>query len=580
MKMNAFLGAASMLLLLLYLLVFNMDTERVGDLASMLPESTLLYIEVENGTKLLDAFSESRIGEIIPEILSNVEGGESGLTRNQEELLTSILGGYDKARKSPYLDFLFTETSAIALLTPQRIDTSDDIAAFFENNLIFLVTPAFPADLVSFLAKKRGKNDRRAVFNIQYGNHRIHRYQVEERKRLSWVTYKGVLLASFNEAQLRRTLDCADKEIATLENLDSYQRVRGEMNDSDLFFYSPLENVRLFLVSVLEQKRKGIEQLIVKNIQRTRGFESIGYGVWSERTVVHDEMIITYSRKDVTDLVGAHLDTVPSIPTLFKFTSSNPVAWYWSNSLQLDDFLPYLESPGSDSFRGAFAQKVNQIVQKMDKVGLTDKIGHEVTMIVERGDNSRLVPVPLVVAVFPLQTNGRADMKNIMKSITSDYNIAMIRRKYGDARYMFWSEAPQDGMRFFYGFYKGAFFTGNSPYLFRKIVDFMEKGKDVFALKDMGFLNPGIARRNNSVVYIENDWAIDTLKQGLKIFSTIVAIKDRNLSHRIRQVFDRVLFPLLESFKMYKKTVSRSYFTKDQVIIRSSTLIDPEPVSQ
>lgn len=569
-----------MLLLVLYLLVFNIDTERDVDLASLLPESTLVYFEMENGQKLLDEFAESRIGKKISEILVNVEGGYSGLSKDQEELFTSISEGYDKVRESPYLDLLFTKSSAFALLAPPKNVAAEDISAFLENNLIFLVTPAFPAGLIALGAEKLGKNDKRAVFNIQYGNHRIHRYQVEDGKRLSWVSCKGILLASFNESQLRHTLDAADHEIATLENLPSYKRVRSEMSDPDLFFYSPLENVRLLLVSVLEHQEEGIQQLIVKNIQRTRGFESIGYGAWAGRSVVHDEMIFTYSRKDVTDLVGAHLDTPPSVPALFKFTSSNPVAWYWSNSMQLEDFLPYLDIPDSDSSRSEFAQKMRQTVQRMDEVGLRDKVGHEVTIIVEKGDDSRLVPVPLAVAVFPLKSEGRVDMENIMRSFSSDYNIDMIRRKYGDARYRFWSEAPQDGMRFFYGFYEDAFFIGNSPHLFREIVDSMEKGRDVFALKDMELLNPGIDKHNNSAIYLENGWAIDTLKHGLQIFGTIVAIKDRNLSQRIRQILNRVVFPLLEGAKMYEKTVSRSYFTKDMVIIRSSTLIAPEPVSQ
>ena len=57
------------------------------------------------------------------------------------------------------------------------------------------------------------------------------------------------------------------------------------------------------------------------------------------------------------------------------------------------------------------------------------------------------------------------------------------------------------------------------------------------------------------------------------MLSTIVAIEDKTTATRAKIIVNELIIPLLEGAKMYERSMNRSYFTTETVVIESRTKI-------
>jgi hypothetical protein len=147
----------------------------------------------------------------------------------------------------------------------------------------------------------------------------------------------------------------------------------------------------------------------------------------------------------------------------------------------------------------------------------------------------------------------------------------MHQGEYGGAEYAFWSLSPQDGLCPLYGFWNDLFFFGNSTSLLHRVIDDESKALSLLDNARVQKIDPGIALENNSVTYCNNVQLIDTIKNILNIVGTFAAIEDRHLAKKLRLLTSKVINPLLDGAKMYKASVTRSYFTPELIVIESIT---------
>jgi hypothetical protein len=573
MKTNTFVGFASLLLVVVYLLVMRIQPDKDGDMTRFIPDSALMYLEQHNGTLALKEFAESPLGKKFASIDFMVTGREIGMSDSSLATFRDILSAYDLARDEKLVDEIIGKRFGLAILAPVGVETDTTILEFIKANSVVVAEPQHSAKFLEFLGESYTKyGDEFSVTTAQYGNHHIKRIKTNG-EAISVVTIDGFFIISLNEIQLRRCIDTFDEELVAVAQNKNYLSIREDFGQPDRFFYLPIESAREFAAKIVTDLSFTQSDLLLKELKTTVGFSAFGYGAWRDSDKVVDKIIVRYDSDQVNSLVRNHLSILPIQSSMMSLTTENPMAYYWSNTFNFNHFLLYFnDSSESDPRIIEFMSRVESITGKSVEEILS-LLGDEVSLVLEPGSNANFFPFPL--GTFFVKVKAAEELATILDQLIDAYNIPVSTKLYGPVRYTYWTPSPQDGLQPLYGFWNDRFFFGNSSSLLRSVVD---KNSVRFSLSDIPAIrrmDPGISEKNNSITYLNDVELIRVFQKLLNLVGTIVGIEDKETANKIRVVIDEIINPLLDGATMFDKSVTRSYFTPEKVVIDSVTNIPP-----
>lgn len=289
-------------------------------------------------------------------------------------------------------------------------------------------------------------------------------------------------------------------------------------------------------------------------------------------------MIIRYNSEQVNTLVKNHLATAPTQNSMFSLTTKNPMAYYWSNTFDFSHFLLYFnDNTESDPRVVEFISRVESITGKKIEEILS-LLGNQVSLVLEPGSNKNFFPFPL--GVFFVDVKETEELGAIFDKLVDAYKIPISTKIFGSVRYSYWTPSPQDGLQPLYGFMSDKFFFGNSSKLLRRITE--KNPVDVSLLDNpvLRGMDPGITEKNNSITYFNDLELIRVFKRLLNLLGTIVGIEDSDTAYKVRVISDEIIDPLLDGATMFDRSVTRSYFTPEKVVIDSVTHISSDTVTK
>jgi len=427
------------------------------------------------------------------------------------------------------------------------------------------------AQLLELIGQKYGKQQNKMAFaSYQYGNHKIQRITAGK-ETLSLVTIDGCFIMSFNELQLRHTIDVYDSKFETLSLSHEFITQKKNFRKPNRFIYLPIENIRNELYSILDTYEFSQKDLFLKELKTTTGFTSVGYGAWQGLKRVDDKVVVQYDRTSINDLVKNHLVIPPSTSTMFSLTSAKPMLYYWSNAFNFSHFLLYMEDDtGSGPNYMKFVHNL-EISANMNGKDVFSLLGKQVSLNIEQIPKNTRFPIPLGVIFIELKDVER--IKSTLQNLFYLYNIPMIKRKYGSISYYYWSRSFQDGVQPLYGFWHQYLFLSNSSRLLKTVIDRNIAKKTIFSDHVTSRLDPGLRKKNNSITFTNNIDLLELMKQSLYLIATAVTIQDRDVAEKMRVIIKEIITPIFEGAKMYDISVTRSFFSDNKIIIESRTNI-------
>jgi len=571
MKINTFVAGATMLLVVVYALVLNFKPDEYGDMARFIPDNALIYFEQHDGTNWFDRIATSHLGKKIRSIDIVTTAKKLGLSNDIPIGIEDIITNIGKADKLGLIEEFFGNKLAVALLPPLNSSTKDNPLDFLRANVVVVTKPGHNAEMLEFIGRNySNQQESIEVTNHQYGNHRIQRI-ITGKERLSLVTIDGFFLLSFNERQLRHTIDVYDSKLKTLSLNREFIEQRSNFSKPTRFIYLPIENMRNELYNIANTYEFSQKELFLKELKTTTGFTSVGYGAWQGLKRVDDRVVVQYERTSVSDLVKNHLVVPPSKSTMFSLTSAKPMLYYWSNAFNFSHFLLYLEDdPGPDSKYVKFLHNL-EISANMSGKEVFTLLGQQVSFNIEQIPKNTRFPVPLGVIFIELKDVEK--IKSTLQNLIYLYDIPMIKRKYGSISYYYWYRSFQDGLQPLYGFWHQYLFLANSSGLLKTVIDRNIAGKTIFSDLVSHELDPGLREKNNSITYTNNVDILDLLKQSLYLIATAVTIQNREAAAKMRIIIEEIVTPVFEGAKMYNISVTRSFFSDNKIIIESHTNI-------
>ncbi|MFW2366602.1 MAG: DUF3352 domain-containing protein [Desulforhopalus sp.] len=573
MKINVVVSFLSVLLVVAYLFVMQIEVDEIGsDMASFIPDTALLYFEQQDGSKALSRFVASPLGKHF-EALDLVATGEKiGISTTALASINEFISGYKRLKDNTLFHELLGKRFALAVLTPLQNQNYSTVKDFFKLNAVVVVHPHHNTGLLEFLAENYSRySEGVSITTTQYGNHHIKRIK-KGNLNVSLVGIEGHFLVSENERQLRKCIDTYDDERVAVADNKIFLAVRENFDAPDRYLYLPVDRLRGFLTDFVKNNIMAGRELFLKELHTTLGFTGFGFGAWSREESVVDKVIVTYDTEEVNSHVKNYLDVVPSKSSMLSLSTPEPMVYYWSNTLDFNNFLLYAsDEKSSDPRLIRFIETIEETAGKSAEEILS-LLGGEVSLVLEPGAKENYFPFPLGV-VF-VKVDRVEDLEKLFQLLLEKYDVPVNSTTYGEARYVYWKLSPQDGLQPLYGFWQDMVFFGNSSKLLRKIIDV--NGDDNFFPDgpEVKGIDPGIKGKNNSISYFNNLELIKVVQGTLGMIGTLVGIEDRRAAMNIRILRDEVISPILEGLTMYDRSITRSYFTRDMVIVDSITHIN------
>lgn len=576
MKINTFVGFASLLLVVVYLLVMRIQPDEYKDMAKFIPDTALLYLELHNTTLALKEFTDSPLGKKFESIDFMETGRKIGLNDSSISSLQDTLSLYGAVKDDKLVHEVLGKRFALAILAPIKVTKDGSVSDFIKTNSVVVAEPQHNAEFLEFMGESYTRyGDDISISTSQYGNHHIKRITTDD-ETISMVTIDGFFIMSINERQLRRCIDTFDSELVAVSQNSDFLSLREDFDKPDRFLYLPIKTARSFLAEIVADLDFVANDLLLKELETTVGFSAFGYGASRQNDKVVNKVVIRYNGDEVNSLVRNHLNIAPTDNTMSSLTTEDPMAYYWSNTFNFKHFLLYFnDSSESDPRVVEAISRVETITGKKIEEILS-LLGNQVSLVVEPGSNENFFPFPL--GMFFVQVKEAEELGAILDQLVSAYNIPISTKIYGSVRYSYWTPSPQDGLQPLYGFWDDKLFFGNSSSLLRRITDKQNVAFSLMKNPVIRRMDPGITEKNNSVTYFNNIELIHVIKRLLNMIGTIIGIEDSATAYKVRIIIDELIDPLLDGATMFDKSVTRSYFTPEKVVIDSVTHISSDAI--
>lgn len=573
MKMKKFLLFSTIIVLAISFLIWKLQPVPVGDIAAVVPDTALLYMEQKDVENFVDDLKHSKLGKIIQSIDFLIIGNDLKLTDDQ---LTSIQKTDILIRNnwdSEIIRELFGKQVALALLQPLKSTMHLNLIDFIKANTVLITEPGYKAEFMHMIAERYAVYSKNISISAhQYGKYHIKRISIDA-DILSTVTINGFILMSFEEGQLRKCIDTFDNELPSLVEHEDYSRLRSHYSQPDQFMFLALGNSRDFITNDLLQHEFPGRDIIEKELAATAGFAGFSYGAWKNQSLISDRIMVLYNQEMVNSTVEKQLQTAPSICDTLRFSPVNPLVFYWTNTIDFELLYQlYSRRVGEQDIKPV---KFAEILK--EQVGMTTNeffrlLGTELSYIITSGQEGNSLSIPYGIMLFKVEEPER--VAAALEKLVAGYNIPVKMNNYGSTPFYSWAGSPQEGLQPLYGLLDNYLFIGNSNYLIKQVIDSLQNGNNL--LKDPQFLeiDLGLTRSNNYISYTDNVELITITKSLLKLAGAMMAIEDRDTASKVKIILRDIIDPLLDGLSMFDRTATRSYFTEDSVVIDSMTKVE------
>ena len=572
MKIKIFVASATILLVIVYFLVWQIKPFEYGETSEFVPATALLYAEQKDVEAFLDDLQNSKLGRAIQSIDYLKIGKEIDLKNEDLTLLKKITNVIKNNWDSEIIKELFGEKVALALLQPQRATGYLNLVDFFKANTVLITQPKHKAEILQIIIERYAAyTENITISTHQYGQHHIKRISIDD-EIFSIVVLNGMYLISFEEQQLRRCIDTFDNELASLPENVEYATLREHYPDPDQFAFLSLKNSRDFVAKHLPMYDFSGRDIVEKEIAASIGFSGFSYGAWKEQSLIKDRIMILHNHEIANSFVEKQLKLPPSICDTLQFSPQDPLVFYWTNILDFESLYRFYNEKvprSNNKISELFKTHKGQSGEIIDQ--FFAQLGKEFSYIITAGKENNFLSIPSGIMMFKIQD--REKLGTLIKKLLSIYGFSFKKKTHGSTLYYSWKDSPQDGLEPLYGFLENYLFIGNSSSLANHIIDNSINGGKI--LRDPYFMevDTGLTEPNNYVSYTNNAELINIIKSLFTLASTIVAIEDKAAAKKITILTKDVATPLLDGLSMFERTTTRSYFTKDSVVIDSMTKV-------
>ncbi|PID75342.1 MAG: hypothetical protein CSB23_03785 [Deltaproteobacteria bacterium] len=561
MNMNRFVFYGFLVLLVIYLLVFRFDGEAEKDLVRFVADDAVFYVEQNDCLAASDAFKRSLLGQQLAAIDLQRVGPSLGLTENAGKLVEALGEELKTVVAEPLLGQLLRGRLGIALFRlPSDVDRRS-LVTWLKRDVLFIVKPRENIDWNDVLVERFAKKRQGRRTTCQYGNYRIARLPTRYGV-ITLASIDGLVVASYDERQLKKAIDTYDGEIAGLPDRADFGKAFALYDTKRehlcyLSLSSLQKMVHLFSSSGIPYLEKMIEKLPAV-------YSAFTYGHWSTKKTMQSRLVLS-GRPQVFDKKEGLQSLSPIQSRVLDFSLYDPLLLYWTTGSELQTILSRLLLV--EEFQTLLYAYQDRL-QKIAGVAPSDLpllFGDQVGIFIEPSGSSNFFHIPRCLAVIPLASSEQAE--TLAKDLVEAFAAPVFEEIYEAVIYSYWLESPQDGIQPLCGFWQNYLFIGNSVSLLREIVDDYNARNSLVKNPQIRKIDPGIKEKNNRLLYLNVERTSELLVRLFYFIDTLLKLERPEKAEKSHLIIREVLLPLTAGIQDYERLCLRSYRQSELVII-------------
>ncbi len=559
-------------IIIVFFLLIVLQKRRVTSVQSalFLPQDVLAVVEQKDLSQKLDEFKESRLGKAIREIDYLQLATDIGLQEEELEIIQDIQEEGTEFLESPIFTELFGEDVTFAFLQPQSnflVDPEKNI----KSSMLLIVRPKHNAKTLEKIISLFGHDIKQSV--IQYGNHVIRRYEIDKDTSFAAARVEGLFLIACNERVIRLSLDRYDEKRDSLLQNEDYKGLKKNYDKPDLFVYFSLDNLKKLFEELITQEKVTGQEEFIQELATWNGLRAGAYGAWQESDLIIDKSVLLVDREKLHPYVKEMISTPPEKSNEISMVAGNALAYYWTNTFNLQTLFNMYVSELSDE--KTEIDLLNQNVEQVTGVKLEQVItgiGHKAGMIIQDMNSEEFIPLP-DFSIF-LRLEDKKLIKDVLEKLLVHWDIPYESQNYRGVELYFWGLVPQTGMQPVIAFYDEYLYFASSVAMIKQIIDTAKDGDGLATNEMFQKIEHGLLEDNNSIAYIQVGAIVEIMKELVSWGGTMIAIQDRQVAHTSKILIDKLIHPLLDGLKMYSVIGVRSYIEEDKIIYRTETIVE------
>ncbi len=559
------------LAVIIFLTVYLTQREKMAGLnpAIFLPENVTAVIEQKLLMEKIEEFSASRLGKALHEIDYEQIAQDLGLPEEDSTLLKTLQIQATEIVNNPVFSELFSQQVVCGFL-PIQIKTMDQLEEAFENSIIVITKPRHNAKVLEMMASFFTSNDQ--VSTIQYGNHTIHRFVIEQKRTVAVTRIEDVVLMAFSERSIRSCIDRYDNGARSLNDNEDYKRLKHNFSRHELFSYFSLDRIRDQIKQIILQEEIQEKEEILQGLATWNGWRAGAYGAQKQKDIIDEKFVFLFDKENLHPYVKEMIDTAPEKNTELGLASGDSLAYYWTNSFNIDSLINmYTIERGSDKSQIDILEKNVEKVAGVEFQSVISSIGNKVGLIVQEMNSEEFIPLP-DFTVF-LEIKNEKLIKAVMEKTLKHWGIPYQSKLHKDVEIYFWGLVPQAGMQPVVAFYKNYLFMASSVSMIKNVINTSMDGQGLTSRKDFKKVQDGLMKENNTIAYIQVGAIVEIIKEFVSWSGTMIAIQDRKTAHTSKILIDKLIHPILDGMKMYSVIGARSYIQGEMIINSVQTVI-------
>ena len=525
--------------------------------ALFLPENVLFFTHQRDFLKYYKRFIKTSLGKTVLSFNVVELALDLGFPIDAVELLRDVQNLIMQEETDVLFKEFFSNDCSLALLNGSEIT---DYGDYLRENLVLFTEPIHNIQTLDIIINTT--DSKYTIFTTQYGEHIIYRVQISAELVITFASVKGKTLFTINERTLRRMLDRYDSRGPNFTENYFFADFQKNNNQTTSFSYFEIahlsEHIRnLFLgLNMLPDKSDFFSIL--------KGFTAAIMSSSEVGNSVNNSIVLHYNENAIDSDILHFFHIPPEDDIHISASPQDTLLYFWMNTFDVRRLWDvFIERSNIDQVQLESIEENIALTAGLPFGKLLDLFGNRFHYILRKPSETDPVPLPNFTMIFELTDTEKAQLT--LQQLFLLNKIPHGNDVYRDITFTYWGNEMQTGLQPVYSIHENYLYISSSVEMQLDVITTMLEGNGLISMYPFSSVGKPLLMKNNSSSFLKVKEFVDFLKDFLRLGEAMFSRQNREIEYQTKTFVYEIVFPLLESLKMYSSIASIGDFESGKI---------------
>jgi hypothetical protein len=454
-------------------------------------------------------------------------------------------------------DEFFSNDCSLALLHGSQTKEFRD---YIKKNLVLLTEPVHSHRTLDVMIKRIAPKYN--ISSTQYGKHIIYRLPQSADIMVSFVSVKGKTFFTLDERTLRSMLDRYDLQKNNFTENYFFTEFQKKNTKATSFSYLEVTPLIEQVTNLFDTPDRIPSRADSSNI--LKGFTSAILS-FSKAGNSEKNSITMHYNANLVDKDILHFFQIPPEKDIHITTSPpDTLLYFWMNTFDIRRLWDlFVKKSNIDEILLESIEENIALTAGLPFDSLLDLFGNRIHYILRKPAEVDPVPLPNFTMIFELTDPEKA--QSTLQQLFLLNEIPHGSDIYRDVPFTYWGNNMQTGLQPVYSIHGNYLFVSSSVEMQLDVISTMSGGDGLTTVYPFSRVGKKLLMDNNSSMYVKVDEFVDFIKDFISLGEAMYSRQNSEIEYQTKTFVYKILFPLLESLKMYSSVTSTSDFESGKV---------------